>query len=113
MVQNGQQFAVYDAENDKGYAYTADAPIDAPQQHAEWLDGYHLTYVSQGKTFVFDYDNTNHATLMAADSAFMPFFKADYKLLFGLSPQAAKTADGKDITQFQLNSLPLRTPSDL
>lgn len=113
MVQNGQQYAVYDAESDKGYAYTVEAPMDAPQQHAEWIDGHHLSFVSGGKTYVFDYDNTNPATLTASDPAFKSFFRGDFKQLYSLAPQTVKAADGKDVTQYVFTATPLRTPADL
>ncbi len=113
MVQNGQQFAVYDAESDKGYAYSVEAPMDAPQQHAEWIDGHHLSFVSGGKAYVFDYDNTNPAMLAASNVAFKPFFKADFKQLYNLATQTVKAADGQDIVQYNLTVTPLRTPTDL
>ncbi len=113
MVQNGQQVAVYDAESDKGYAYAIAVPMDSPQQHAEWIDGHHLSLVSGGKTYVFDYDNTNPAMLSASVPVFRPFFKADFKQLYNVSPQTVKAADGKDITQYNLTATPLRTPTDL
>lgn len=112
MVENGQQFSVYDAEYEKGYTYTTTQPLDAPQTHAEWMDGHRLTYVSGGKAFVLDYDNANREILTASDPQYGPFFDRDYEVLYTLSPEAAKDAAGADITQFVLNNTPLRTEQD-
>ena len=82
MAQNGNQFAIYDAENDKGYNFTTKQPIDAPQVHANWMDGHRLTYVSQGKLFVFDYDYQNQQILNPASSSYLPAFSSDFKNLY-------------------------------
>jgi len=112
MAENGQQFSVFDAENDKGYTYTSDAVVDAPQPHATWMDGNRLTYVSNGKIIVFDYDNTNRQTLVNSDALYGSAFDRDYKVLYALGAQTAKDAAGKDTTQYVLTSTPLRTPQD-
>lgn len=112
VAQGGQQFSVYDAENEKGYSYIIKSPMDAPQEHAEWMDGSRLLFVSGGKAFVFDFDDANRETLVAADPAYVPFFDRDYKVLYTIAPSVAKSADGKDITQFVLNAASLRTSED-
>jgi hypothetical protein len=112
VTENGQQFSVYDAEYDKKFAYTASAPLDAPQLHATWMDGGRLTYLSKGKVAVFDYDNTNRATLSPADAGYGTFFDRDYKVLYGVTSELTKDAAGKDITQFSLSATALRTPQD-
>jgi len=86
LAQNGNQFAIYDAENDKGFKYNSKQPIDAPQQHANWMDGNRLMYVSGGKVFVFDYDFNNRQFLNAASSSYEPFFSSDYKFLYTINP---------------------------
>lgn len=112
MTENGQQFSVYDAEYDKRYAFTTKAPLDAGQTHARWMDGHRLTYVSNGKIEVLDYDNTNTATLAATEVPYGAFFDRDYEVLYALDAQAVKDAAGKDITQYVLTSTALRTPAD-
>ena len=112
MVENGQQFAVYDAENQKGYTYTAGQPLDQPQPHAYWMDGSHITYIGNGKTFVFDFDNTNQHFLGASSGIYRPMFDRDYKMLYNLSEQTGKSSDGKDVIQFTLSGTALRTPAD-
>jgi len=84
MAENGNQFALYDAENNKGYNFTTKQPLDAPQQHASWMDGNRLMYVSQGKLFVFDYDYNNQQLLSPALSNYMPVFSSDYKYLYAV-----------------------------
>jgi PEGA domain len=113
MVENGQQFALYDAENDKGYAYTLPDAMDAPQTHAEWMDGHRMMYVSNGKVVVFEFDNANHETLNAADPNYLPVFDTDYKYLFTFANQSNKAADGTTTTDFDLTSTPLRIPQDM
>ena len=109
MAENGSQFAVYDAENDKGFVYdqAAKMPLDAPQTHAIWMDGHRLTYVSKGKLVVFDFDSANPVTLNAADSSYLPMFSNDYKYVYtiGASADAQKPAN--------FDQTALRTPQDL
>lgn len=112
MAQGGQQFSVYDAENDKGYSYVTKQPIDAPQEHAQWMDGHRLMYVSGGKAFVFDFDDANRETLNVSDASYLPFFDRDYKVLYTLNPAVTTAADGKQTTQFVLYATPLRTAAD-
>jgi len=107
MIENGSKFALYDAENDKGYAYDTKHVMDAPQSHATWMDGHRLGYVSSGKLYVFDFDSANSRMLVAADPALLPAFTRDYKYLYTTAPGA--TADVPSI----LSRTPLRTSSDL
>jgi hypothetical protein len=93
VTENANQFGIYDIENTKGYSYTVNQPLDAPQVHASWMDGDRLTYVSGGKLVVFDYDNANHQTLMPASSPYLPAFGPDYKNVFALAPGAAGQLD--------------------
>jgi hypothetical protein len=105
MAQNGTQFGVYDIENSKGYNYNSDAPLDAPQTHANWMDGNRLSYVSGGKLTFFDYDNLNHQSLMAANSNYLPAFTSNYAYVYTFT---APATDGK----VQLQQTSLRTPAD-
>lgn len=93
MAENGNNFSVYDAEYDKTYTYSfPKQPLDAPQEHASWMDGNRLLYVSNGKVFVFDYDQTNRRSLNAATPAFIPAFAPDYRRLFTLTAPDASGA---------------------
>jgi len=112
MIENGQQFGMYDAQNKKGYAYSTGKPIDAPQAHAEWMDGAHVAFISSGKTYMFDFDNTNQHVLTNTDSAYGSFFDKNYQMLYGFTTQAIKTTDGKDAVQIVLNGTALVTPAD-
>ena len=111
MAENGASFAVYDAENDKGYAYELKVPIDAPQTHATWMDGHRMSVVSGGKLVVFEFDDANQETLSAQSPAHLPLFDRNYENLYGVVPQLVKI-DGVDKTQFVLNTTALRTPED-
>ncbi|MBX6333874.1 PEGA domain-containing protein [Candidatus Saccharibacteria bacterium] len=101
IAENGDKFAVYDIEEDRGYAYQAAAAPDAPRAHAVWMDGFRLAYVSGGKLVVFDYDGTNMHSLSAASPNYRPIFDHDYRYLY--------TIDDKHT----LTSTALLTPEDL
>ncbi len=105
MAENGNQFGVYDIENEKGYSYVTPQPIDPPQQHADWMDGDRLTYVSQGQLTMFDYDDTNQQTLIPANPAYLPAFAPNFKFLYSLSPSTVPS-------QTNLNQTSLLAPRD-
>ena len=105
MAENGTKFAVYDAENDKTYTYTATSSLDAQQTKASWMDGSRLTYVSGGKQVVVDFDNTNLQSLMPANASYTPLFDTAYKYAYAM----ASDSSGK----LTLTSTQLVTDKDL
>lgn len=105
MTENGSSFAVYDAETKHGYLYDTHKPLDAPQLHANWMDGNRLNYVSQGKLEVFDFDGVNEQTLVTALPSYVPFFARDFKTLYTL--QSTETPN-----QTRLAGTSLLTPQD-
>lgn len=109
MAESGNQFGVYDIENEKGYNYITPQPIDKPQVHASWMDGFHLTYVSGRQLLMFDYDDTNQQSLVAADATYLPAFAPDVKFVYTLAPD---TAAGALPGQTDLNQTSLLTPAD-
>lgn len=86
LAENGQNFVVYDFENTAMYRYHTSAPLDQPQQHATWMDGDRVVYVSGGVLQVFDYDYRNQQSLVTANAAYLPFFSPDYTYLYTLEP---------------------------
>lgn len=92
IAENGDQFAAYDIETDRGYVYQASAAPSAPQGHATWMDGFRLCYVSNGKLVVFDYDGTNTHKLSAASPAYLPVFDNDYRYLYTITVENALTS---------------------
>ena len=98
LVESGTTFAVYDIYNDVIYHYTSSTALDAPQQHAQWMDGDRLVYVSGGNVSVSDYDNTNQQTLNPALPQYQIFFAPDYKSYFSLS----STSPGVELKQTSL-----------
>lgn len=100
VAANGNHFGVYDIENEIGYNYTTPQQLDPPQASATWMDGDRLTLVSGGKLSVFDYDDTNQQTLVAASSSYIPAFAPDYKYVYELAPGA--TAGQLDLDQTSL-----------
>lgn len=105
VAENGRQFSVYDAENDRSFNYELRPPLDAPQTHTSWMDGNHLDYVSRGKLTIFDFDGHNLQTLSAASPAYLPFFSPDYKFVDTLTTAANGKSPG-------LSSTALLIPSD-
>ena len=91
VAENGPQFSVYDIENKRGYNYSAQQPLDAPQLHASWMDGDRLTYISGGQQQIFDYDYQNRQMLGKADANFKPIFAPDYKYSYTVSGTAPNT----------------------
>ncbi len=108
MIEKDTTFAIYDAEYDKGYTYTAKQPLDAPQQYASWMDGHRILYTSGGKAVIFDFDSINQRTLVANDAAALPLFDRDYEYMYTLAPSTAKAN-----APFVINKTPLRIPDDL
>ena len=88
VVQNGQNFTVHDFDTDQTFPYAMTLPLDKPQEHATWMDGNRLYYVSGGKAVLFDYDMQNIQTLQAASPEWPLFFSVDYKYVFQLAPGA-------------------------
>lgn len=106
-AENGNSFAVYDAEYGDTYVYTVSGkPFDAGQDHANWMDGNRLMYVSGGSLVVFDYDKANLQTLVPASPNYTPFFDGSYKNLYTLTP--TKT----DPAKVDLMTTSLRTSAD-
>lgn len=103
MAENGSNFAVYDAENDKGYTFDVKAPLDAPQTHATWMDGHRIVMTSNGMMTVFDYDGSNKQVLLGTQAKFLPFFDRDYEYLYSFGGAEGMT----------LQKTPMRLEKDL
>lgn len=89
MAENGQNVAVYDAENVQSFVYTLSHPLDAPQTHVLWKDGHRLTYVSNGKLIITEFDNYNTRILQSASPAFAPLFSGNNQYSFTAVQSAA------------------------
>jgi hypothetical protein len=106
VAENGVHYGVYDFQNKIGYTYSDEQlPVDSPQLHASWMDGDRLTYVSNGKLMIQDYDNNNQQQLVSADSSYLPVFSDDYKYVYNF------TADQSG--QIELDQTALQIPADL
>lgn len=84
-LRGGQQFAVYDAENDRNYRYKLEQPIE-PDTKPAWMDGNRIMVTSQRKMVVLDYDGINTQTLSGNQPGMIPFFDRDYKVLYNIAP---------------------------
>jgi len=109
LGESGTDFAVYDIENDRSHVYHIDKPLDAPQLHADWMDGNRITYVSAGGVVIFDFDGTNVQSLVPATADQPVIFDTGYTAIYSLSPAKAATAA---TGQYSLNAAWLRTPRD-
>jgi len=89
LVENNNSFAIYDIYSDIIYHYQAKYPLQAPQQHVQWMDGDRLAYVSNNQLIVTDYDNTNRQVLNTALPQYLTFFAPNYLSYFNLA--SAKT----------------------
>lgn len=85
LLANGQSCTVYDAELIAVRRYSVANSLDAPQQSVSWLDGYRLTYISDGTVNVLDYDNQNAVKLQTALASYPVFFSNDNKYMFTFS----------------------------
>jgi len=99
FAQNGQDCAVYDADNVATTRFTLSRQLDAPQIKAIWMDGHRLTYVAGGKLIVVEYDNQNAVELQPALPQFGTYFSADYSYSYAFAPG--------DATAVKLTSTPL------
>lgn len=104
-VQSGTTFGVYDLFLKHAYVYTVNRPLDEPQIKADWMDGNHFSYISQGSLLVFDYDRRNQQSLMSANPALGAFFAPDYEHVYSF----VAAEDGTTA----LTETALRTPADL
>jgi hypothetical protein len=112
MAEGGDSFAVYDAENTKGYVYDITYPL-AAGQHATWMNGDQITLVGSSNIVVFDYDDANQQTLQPALADSTPFFDASYKWSYVLAPAQPKSGQStSQAAQFLLTSTALRLPAD-
>lgn len=109
MAESGTSFALYDAENEKAYAYTLKAPLDNPQTDATWMDGDRIMYVSGGKVIVFDYDSSYKQTLVDDIPGMLPVFDVNYRYLY---TYMSVPATGSTPTQTALEATPMLIPKD-
>jgi len=112
MAENGQDFSIYDAENDRLHTFKTDKPLDASQIHATWMDHHRLQYVSAGLATIFDYDGTNLQTLEAASPAYTPMFDTGYEALYTLNAPKATPSATSASEQINFTATPMRTPKD-
>jgi hypothetical protein len=108
MAENGQDIATFDAENERSYTYRLDRPIDTPQTHVTWMDGFRLRFVSGGNVTIVDYDGTNAQTLTAGSAAYLPFFDTAYQTHYAVTPLGGENPDGRML----LTATSLRTERD-
>jgi hypothetical protein len=85
VAEGYNQFGVYDFENLHGYNYITKLPLDPPQTHAFWMDGDRMTYVSNGKLIMFEYDHNYRQILVPSLANFAPAFDSNYHNLYTIS----------------------------
>jgi len=101
MVENVNSFVVYNFDNQSVVQYSTAPPLEAPQTHAQWMDGDRIIYVSNNQLTVADYDNTNRQTLTAALPNYQAFFSANYNSYFSLA-NSSQQSGAVDLKQTSL-----------
>ncbi len=89
LAESGKNMVVYDAELVTTRRFTVDGVLDAPQTGVHWMDGYHMSYVSNGKLQIADNDYQNKAELVTALPEYKPFLSSNSKYLFTFSKNKA------------------------
>lgn len=84
-VQNGSNFAVYDAEKDQQYRFTVTPNFDDPTA-VRWMDGHRLMGTTAGQTLIIDFDGTNQQTLSPTVPGTQPMFNANFEQLNTVAP---------------------------
>jgi hypothetical protein len=90
-AESGDKFAIYDVETERGHVYETGMPMDKPQSHAVWADGFRLMYVSEGRVVVFDFDGTNLHKLSPASPNRLPALDSDRRFLYSMDSSHALT----------------------
>lgn len=85
LLGDGQNCTVYDAELVAVRRYTVANALDSGQITVNWLDGYRLSYVSNGILNVLDYDNQNPVALQKTLPTYPTVFSNDGKYLLSFS----------------------------
>ncbi len=84
-AQSGQNFVVYDAEEQQTFRYAIDEPIELAHE-AKWMDGHRLVINSNDQATVFDYDGINKQSLGAVAPSMPIMFDRDYDRMYTFSP---------------------------
>ena len=88
--QNGQNFVVYDALDDKQYRFTIDQPFDKFAMPATWMDGHRLVSASGNTAVVFDFDGNNYQSLTKVVKGSTIYFDKDYKSYLSIGSNNGK-----------------------
>jgi hypothetical protein len=107
VAENSDNFAVYDADNAKGYAYTLTQPL-AAAQHATWMDGDRLMLTSNSAVVIFDYDHANLQSLQPAIDGTVPMFDPTFGYMYSLAN--APLVAGQTTAPVNFTSTPMLTP---
>lgn len=87
VLQGSSEFSVYDAEMDRLHRFDTRLPI-AANHKARWMDGHRLTFISDGRLRVIEFDGNNIQELVGISGSHLPYFDRDYDRLFTLGPSA-------------------------
>jgi hypothetical protein len=107
LAERGTDFITYDAEYKRSASYQTTQSIDKGQNHAAWLDGAHLQYVSNQQLYVFDYDGSNPQLLVPTTVGATGFYDNNYSIVYTVAPPSAASNQ-----RYVLMSTSLRTPAD-
>lgn len=85
-MQSGQDFAVYDGEESRVYRFISGLNL-ANNQQAVWIDGYHLSVVTDGQADIFEFDGANMQALINSLASFGAYFDNDYRFVYSIASQ--------------------------
>lgn len=102
-AQSGQNFAVYDFENDDSYRYGVNKPLTT---QLDWMDGNRFIADSNGRVLVFDYDDRNQVDVGPTAITQAAFFSTDYNQMITVVPDASAST-------FTLQRVDMRAGVDL
>ncbi len=105
MLNNGNKFAVYDADTNRRFYY--EEPITPSSgQKPMWMDGHRIIVNNNSSIVVFDFNGTNRQTLVSSYPNHLPMFDRDYERLFTLTQTKDST------TKSSLTQTPLKLNLD-
>ncbi len=81
MARSGQNFATHNFDSDRTAKFTLQQPISAAIK-VQWIDGKHISAVSGGEAYMFDFNGENVQKLVPSIEGLGSYFDNSYRSLF-------------------------------
>lgn len=88
-TQRADNFAVYDAETNRGYAFTVDLPKATKPDVTSWMDGHRLLLNANQTLYMFDYDGTNQHKLGMLKRSLWPAVTPNQRKVYSVQPNGS------------------------